>query len=102
MFLKWSIFIISEWRKLHYVELHNLGNADTIRMLKSCRLQWAGHIAWMEDGRRAHKLLLGKPEGKWPCGRPKIRWEVGYEGDGKTLAQTWQTYVLAAMNLWVP
>ena len=68
----------------------------------------------MGDRRRAHKLLLGKPEGKCPCGRPTIRWkdniirdlkEVDCVGDWKTLAQdrmTWRVYVLAAMNLRVP
>ena len=68
----------------------------------------------MRDGRRAYKLLLGKPEGKCPLGRPEIRWEdniiwdlkeLGYEGDWKALAQdreTWCTYILAAMNFRVP
>ena len=51
-----------EWRKSHNL----YGNADIIRMLKSYRLQWAGYVAWMGDGRRAHKLLLGKPEGDVP------------------------------------
>ena len=67
----------------------------------------------MVDGRRAHKLLIGKPEEKRPHGRRKIRWkdnvirdleEIDYEykGDWKTLAHdrvTWRTFVLAAMNL---
>ena len=99
-----------EWRKLH----NHYGNADIIRTLKSRRLRWAGHVARMEDGRRAQKLLVGKPEGKRPRGRPKMRWEdniirdlkeVGYEGDWKALSQdrvTWRAYVLAAMNLRVP
>ena len=65
-----------EWRKLHNMELHNLyGNADIIRTLKSRRLRWAGHLAWIEYVRRAHKILLGKPEGNHPRDRPKIRWE---------------------------
>ena len=79
-------------------------------MLKSRRLRWAGLIARMVDGRRAYKILLGKPEGTRPRGRPKIRWEdnivrdlkeVDYEGDWQTLSQdrlTWRAYVLAAMN----
>ena len=84
-------------------------------MLKSCRLKWAGHVAWMGDGRRALMIFLGKPEGKTClCGRPKIRWEdniirdlkeVDYEDDWKTLAQerlTWHAYILAAVNLRVP
>ena len=68
----------------------------------------------MRDGRRAYKILLGKPEGMRPCDKPKIRWEeniirdlkeVDYVGDWKTLAQdrvSWCAYVLTAMNLRVP
>ena len=63
-----------EWRNLHYVELHNLyGNSDIIRMLKSRRLRLARHVLQMGDGRRAHTLILLKPEGMDPTGRPKIR-----------------------------
>ena len=52
---------IGKWRKLHNLEIHNLyGNADIIRMLKSHRFRWAGHVARMGDGRRAE----GKPEGR--------------------------------------
>ena len=51
------------WRKLHKVELHNLyGNADIMRTFKSRRLSCAWHIARMGDGRRVHKILLGKAE----------------------------------------
>ena len=68
----------------------------------------------MEDERRTHKLLLGKPDGTRPRGRPKIRWEdnitrdlkeVDYEGNWKTFVQErviWCAYVLAAMNLRIP
>ena len=68
----------------------------------------------MGDGRSANKILLGKPEGTRPRGRPKIKWEnnivrdlkeVDYEGDWNTFAQdrvTWIAYVLTAMNLRVP
>ena len=56
--------------------LHNLyGNADIIIKIKSLGLRWVGHVAWMKDGRRACKLLLGKPEGQRPCCRPKNGWE---------------------------
>ena len=56
------------------MKLHNLyGNAD-IRTLKSRRLRWAGHVVRKGDG-RAYKSLLGKPEGKRPSDRLKIRWE---------------------------
>ena len=84
-----------------------------IYIYKSHRLQWAGHVTQMGDGRRAHKILLGKPEGMHPRDRPEFRWEdniirdlkeVDYEGDWKTLTQDrviWRAYVLAAMNLQV-
>ena len=87
---------------------------DVTRTLKSRRLRWAGHVARMGDARRVHKILVGKPEGKRPRGRLKIRCEdniikdlkgVDYEGDWKILAQDrmkWRAYVLAAMNLRVP
>ena len=44
-------------------------------MIKSRRLRWAGHVATMEEGRSAFKILTGKPTGKRPLGRPKCRWE---------------------------
>ena len=54
------------------MDLHNLfGNAYTIRTLLS--LRWTRHVARMGDGRKAHKFLLGKPEGKRPRGKPKMR-----------------------------
>jgi hypothetical protein len=63
------------WRKLHN-ELHNLySSPNTIRMIKSLRMIWAGHAARMGDMRSAHRILLvGKPEGKKPLGRPRRRW----------------------------
>ena len=52
-------------------------------MLKLRRLRWAGHVARMGDGRKAHKILLGKPEGTRPRGRLKIRWEDNINRDLK-------------------
>ena len=67
------------------VELHNLyGNANIIT-LKSFRFWWRGHVPWMGDGRRVHKILLGKLEEKCPLGRPKIRWEDNIIWDLKIL-----------------
>ena len=45
------------------------------RVIKSRRLRWAGHVALMEEGRGAFKILTGKPIGKRPLGRPRRRWE---------------------------
>ena len=44
-------------------------------IIKSRRLRWVGHVARMEEGRSAFKILTGKPIGKRPLGRPRRRWE---------------------------
>jgi hypothetical protein len=63
------------WRKLHNEELHNLySSPSTIRMTKSRRMRWAGHVARMGE-KNAYRILVGKPEGKRPLGRPRLRWE---------------------------
>ena len=46
-----------------------------VRVIKSTRLRWAGHVATMEEGRSTFKLLTGQPTGKRPLGRPRRRWE---------------------------
>ena len=48
---------------------------NIVRVIKSRRLRWAGHVARMEEGRSAFKILKGKPTGKRPLGRPMCRWE---------------------------
>ena len=51
-----------EWRKLHNEELHSLYlSPNIVRVIKSRRLRWAGHVARMEEGRSAFKILTGKP-----------------------------------------
>ena len=65
-----------EWRKLHNAELHTLySSPNIIRIIKSRRLRWAGHLARMEQSRNSYRVLVGKPEGKRPLGRPRGRWE---------------------------
>jgi hypothetical protein len=62
------------WRKLRNEELHNLYSSPSIiRMTKSRRMKWAGHVARMEN-RNACSTLVGKPDGKRPLGRPRRRW----------------------------
>jgi hypothetical protein len=64
------------WKKLHNAELHGLYCLPTIiRMMKARRMRWAGHVARMGDVRRAYKILVGRPEGRRPLGRPRRRWE---------------------------
>ena len=108
--------VTGEWRKLHNTELHALySSPDIIRNIKSRRLRWAGHVARMGESRNAYRVLVGRPEGKRPLGRPRRRWEdnikmdlreVGYDDrDWINLAQDrdrWRAYVRAAMNLRVP
>ncbi|KAJ4444834.1 hypothetical protein ANN_06631 [Periplaneta americana] len=105
--------VTGEWRKLHNAELHALySSPDIIRNIKSRHLRWAGHVARMGESRNAYRVLVGRPEGKRPLGRPRRRWEdnikmdlreVGYDGrDWINLAQDrdqWRAYVRAAMNL---
>jgi hypothetical protein len=64
-----------EWRKLHNEELRDLYSSPSIiRIIKSRRMRWAGHVARMGEKRNAYRLLTGKPEGKRPIGRPRRRW----------------------------
>jgi hypothetical protein len=64
-----------DWRKLHIEELYNLySSPNIIRMIKSRRIGWAGLVARMGEKRNAYRILVGKPEGKRPLGRPRRRW----------------------------
>jgi hypothetical protein len=64
------------WRKLYNDELQNLYSLPNIvRVIKSRRLRWAAYVARMGEGRGVYRVLVGKPEGKRPLGRPRRRWE---------------------------
>jgi hypothetical protein len=104
------------WRKLHNEELHNLySSASIIRIIKSRRMRWAGHVTRMGEKRSVYRLLVGKPEGKRPLGRPRRRWidniKMGLLEKGLSvvdwigLAQDryrWRALVNSVMNLRVP
>jgi hypothetical protein len=63
------------WRKLHKKELHNLYSSPSIiRINKSRRMRWAGHVARMGEERNVYRFLVGNPEGKRPLGRSRRRW----------------------------
>jgi len=108
--------VTGEWRKLHNEELNNLYSSPNIlRVIKSRRIRWAGHVECMGEGRGVYRVLVGKPEGRRPLGRPRSRgedsirmdlWEVGCGCvDWMELAQDrerWRTLVSAVMNLLVP
>jgi hypothetical protein len=62
------------WRKLHNEELHNsYSSPSIIRMIKSRRMKWAGHVARMGEERNAYRILVGMPEGKRPLGRSSLK-----------------------------
>jgi hypothetical protein len=66
--------VTGDWRKLHNEELYNLySSPNIIRLVKSKRMRWAGHAARMGETRNAYRILVGKPEGKRPLGRPRHR-----------------------------
>ena len=108
--------VTGEWRRLHNEELNGLySSSNIVRVIKSSRMRWAGHVARMGEERGAYRVLVGKPEGKRPLGRPRHRWvdnirmdlqEVGCgDGDWIGLAQDrdgWRKLVNAVMNLRVP
>ena len=105
-----------EWRKLQDEELSDLYSLPNIvRVVISRRMRWAGHVARLGEGRGVHRVLVGKPEGKRPLGRPRRRWEdnikmylqeVGGDcEDWMELAQDrdrWRALVSTVMNLRVP
>jgi len=105
--------VTGEWRRLHNEELNDLYTSpNTVRVIKSRRMRWAGHVARMCEERGAYRVLVGKPEGKRPLGRPRHRWVDNIRIDLQEvrcrymdwigLAQDrdrWQTIVSAVMNL---
>ena len=125
LFLTWlldSIFgprrdeVTGEWRRLHNEELNDLySSPNIVRVIKSRRMRWAGHVARMGEETGLYRVLVEKPEGRRPLGRPRRRWvdnnrmdfqEVGCGYmDWIGLAQDrdrWRTLVSAVMNFRVP
>jgi len=108
--------VTEEWRRLHNEELNDLySSPNIVRVIKSGKMRWVGHVARMGEERGVYRVLVGKPEGRRPLGRPKRRWvdnirmdlqEVGCRYlDCIGLAQDrdrWRTLVSAVMSLRVP
>jgi hypothetical protein len=105
--------VTGDWRKVHNEELRNLySSPNIIRMIKSRRMRWAGHLAQMGKKRNVYRILVGKPEGKRPLGRPRCRCvdnikmnlrKIGWDGmDWIDLAEDgdqWRALVNTVMNL---
>jgi hypothetical protein len=104
------------WRKLHIDELRSLySSPNIVRVIQSRRMRWAGHVARMGEGKGVYRVLVGRPKGKRPLGRPRRRWEdntkidlreIGIYGvNWIRLAQDsvqWRDFVSTVMNLRVP
>jgi len=103
--------VTGEWRRLHNEELNNLySSPNIVRVIKSGRMRWAGHVARMGE-RGVYRVLVGKPEGRRPLGRPRRRWADNIRTDLQEmgcvymdwigLAQDrdrWRTLVSVVMN----
>jgi hypothetical protein len=78
------------WRKLHNDELHSLySSPNIVRVIKSRRMSWAEHVARMGEGRGVYRVLVGRPEGKRPLGRPRLRWEDKIKMDLRDIGIVW-------------
>jgi hypothetical protein len=108
--------VIGGWRKLHNEELHGLYSSPSIiKVIKARRMRWAGHVAHMGEVRGAYNILVGRPEGRRPLGRPRRRWEDNIKMDLREIGfgdvdwihwtqdrDRWQALVNTVMNLRVP
>jgi hypothetical protein len=74
--------VTGEWRNLHNEELNDLYSLPNIvRVVKSRRMRWAALVARIGEGRGVHRVLVGRPEGRRPLGRPRCRWEDNIKRD---------------------
>jgi len=108
--------VTGEWRRLHNEERNVLYSSPNIlRVMKSKGMRWAGHVARMVEERGVYRVLVGKPEGKSPMGRPRRRWVDNIRMDLQEVVcgymdwigraqdrDRWRTLVSAVMNLRVP
>ena len=108
--------VTGEWRKLHNEKLNNLySSPSNFWVIKSRRMRWEEHVAGVGVSRGMYRVLVGKPEGKRPLGRPRHRWEDNIKLDLQEVGckdldwieltqyrDRWQALVNAVVNLRVP
>ena len=105
--------VTGEWRRLHNEELNDLySSPNIVRVIKSRRMRWARYVARMGEERGVYRVLLGKPEGRRPLGRPRRRWVDNIRMDLQEVGcgymdwiglaqerQRWRTLVSTVMNV---
>jgi hypothetical protein len=108
--------VVGEWRKLHNEELRDLYSfPSTIRIIKSMRMRWVGHVARMGEKRNAYRSLVAKPQGRRLLGRPRRRWVDNIKMDLAKVGwgyvdwiglvkdrNRWRALVKSVLNLRVP
>jgi hypothetical protein len=104
------------WRKLHNDELHSpYSSPNIVRVIKSRKMRWVGHVSRMGERRGVYGVLVGRPEGKRPLGRPRRRWEDNIKLDLSEIRidvvnwiqlaldrVQWRPFVNTVINLRVP
>jgi hypothetical protein len=87
------------WLNLHNEELHNFHSSpNIIRMIKSRRMRWAGHLARIVEKRNACRILVGKPEEKRPLGRPRHRWVDNIKMDLREIGWDFMDWINMAQD----
>jgi hypothetical protein len=108
--------LTGDWRRLPNEELNDLySSPNIVRVIKSRRMRWAGHVARMGEEKGTYRVLVGKPEEKRPLGRPRRRWVDNIRMDLQKVVcgfmdwiwlaqgrERWRTLMNAVMNLRVP
>jgi hypothetical protein len=108
--------VTGEWRRLHIEELNDLySSPNIVGVIKSRRMRWVRRVARMGEERGVYRVLVGKPEGKRPLGRPRRRWVDNIRMDFQEVrcrfmdwiglahdSDMWQTLLSEVMNLRVP
>ena len=108
--------VTGEWRRMHNEEPNDLySSPNIVRVIKSRRMRWAGHMARMGEEREVYRVLVGKPEGKSPLGKPRRRCVDNIRTDLQEVVcgyvdwiglaldrDSWRTLLSAVMNLRVP
>ena len=88
-----------EWKTLHNEELTDLYSSHSlVRVIRSRRMRWAGHVARMGEGRGVYSVLVGKPKGKRPLGRPRRRWEDNIKLDLQEVGCGCMDWIEVAQN----